>query len=444
MAITWKNVNAPNFSSANSLSVAGGDRITQGIQGLRDLADGQANRATQEIDELNTRNTEDVLGQISQLTSMEDYENALSSGQFDTKSLREQYGNGIDVSAIRNALLNQDNVIRNDEMEEFEYNRAVTTRKDTPFLDSFNASLQGATTPDQVNKLVQDISSNETLSNAGKATAIAAANEFKQSLLDAEFNQKNRANTLTEQENKLSLFPLQKETADLALKSGLFDLDSAVASRAQREKDTFLANYNPKMTRNVGLASTGEVVTEEYFPKQEIENQITSASQSLQDLDTKYPLPENFADVISSGTASDAVAEYVNGLDSEEVDVADVNDTLLSSMKEQTWKDAEGRDVTFSSLPKWVVKQSLQNVVLDNSWDFGDWGRADLSESDKTKINKAIEQNLKTYGTLTARKKAKDAERLLHQTRLNNAQRNKLLFQERALEAYENRKNPNI
>jgi hypothetical protein len=410
LAITWKNINAPSFGAANLLSQSAGNRISEGIEGLRDLAQGQANNIRTEEAELTENNTQDVLNQVYGLQSMEDYNSAVSEGTFDLEALDNTYGGKVDVGQIRNALLAQDNTIQDQENTRLTYENNVRQRKDTPIANQFTQDLYNAKTLGQVDSLITNLE-DIGLSEAGQTAAIKTANDYKQSLLDQSYQATQR------QQNQL-----------------LFD--QSQDDRTYNLEQRFIKDYNPEKTRTV-VGLDGKERTETYYPKLDTQNTISSATSKLAELPTKYAIPDNFDDVIQSGTASDAVSSFIQSQDRNDIAVQDVHNDITTALKENTFTDSQGKGYTYSSLPKWVVEQALQEVTLtDSDWKFTDWGKGDISGSQVDSLVKSVNKNLELYGTLTEKKQLMDAEKALLSAQINDAQVKQLKLIQEAREDF--------
>lgn len=411
MTITWRNINAPSFGAANLLSQSAGNRISEGIEGLRAIAEGQASNIRAEEQQLKQDNTEDVLNQIYGLQTMEDYSSAVDSGQFDLEKLDSTYNGNIDVAQIRNALLAQDDTIQNQENTRLEYENNLRVRKDTPIANQFTQDLFNAKSVSQVDELLSNVE-NLGLSEQGQTAAVKSAVDYKQMLL----NQANQAE--------------QRNRERIQFQQGQEDRVYTLEQRA-------IKDFNPERTRTV-TSPDGTTRTETYFPKLETQQTINSATTQLAELPKKYQLPDNFDDVIQSGTASDAVSSFIASQDRDDVDVYEVHNDITDALKENTFTDSQGNEYTYTSLPKWVVEQSLQEMtVVDPSWyDITDWGKGDLTGSQVSNLEKSVRKNLEIYGKLNEKKALMDAEKRLLQTQINNAQVEQLRLIQEAREEF--------
>jgi len=382
MTITWRNINAPSFGAANLLATSGANRISEGIQQLSNIANRQGERVQQSLDETKAKNTDEILNRINSLSSMEDYNTALSEGVFDNETLSNLYGNQIDLKAIHNALSQRDNTIMQEETDVANYANALRARKDAPIAADFSAQLLKATTPEQISELTSSIDS-LGLSSQGKAAALQTAADKKQSLLDARYEQTKR-----NQQNIL--------------------FNQGQVDRRYEEEARFVSRFDEQ-------------------GKLDNQTDIQHYSSAIDSLPKKYNLPENFDDVIQSGTASDAISEYVRGLDAEKVAVDDVQSDLLGVFKDTSFTAPTGQEFVYQNLPYWVVKQSLQDVTkIDNSWDFTDFGKADISSTQLDAFKKAINANLSTYSSLVTKKETMQKEAEVLNSQLLKAQREEL------------------
>ncbi len=119
MAITWRNVNAPDFGGASKILDKGAERMSSAFTGLQDIVTQHQNTQAANWDNTKTNNTNDVLASIMGAKTMDDY-NSLQSG-LSGDALRGQYGAQIDLMKVLQANDTRDNAIRTDVQEGQEF-----------------------------------------------------------------------------------------------------------------------------------------------------------------------------------------------------------------------------------------------------------------------------------------------------------------------------------
>lgn len=243
MAITWKNLNAQSNAAANALAVAGGNQIQEGIQGLAKLASRQGDIITANQANTTKNNTQAVLERIQSLGSITDYNQAIETGEFSGAALREQFGESIDTAAVRDALLNQDNNIRKEETEKYNYDSMVTERTEKPMIREFSALIAGAQTAEQIDQVRSQVAGSE-LTNT--APLLAALN--------------NRQSQI--RQNQLSDISFEVKQMDLNDKRRDLYLDKAYGNVVNEAIDQFPDDpnagrgYVTQWAKDTGLSAT--------------------------------------------------------------------------------------------------------------------------------------------------------------------------------------------
>ncbi len=136
--ITWRNVNAPSNAAANALLSSGTSDIRDSLRSAQDLSRGVdqnnlANAANQrKVD------TETVLGRIGQLGSMEEYDAAVAAGTFAPDAFADR---NVDRTAIREALSSQDNTIRTEATDTFNYDNTLRRQSEEPIEAQINSMI---------------------------------------------------------------------------------------------------------------------------------------------------------------------------------------------------------------------------------------------------------------------------------------------------------------
>lgn len=170
MAITWKDVIAPNFSGANMAAANATQTIDRGLGQLTRLAQGLGDENNQNWEQQKKLNTDALLGKVQQLNSLEDLNAAKASGQFDLG----KYGAQVNSQAIRNAVDSRDNEIMADINTSTDFANQQRAEADKPLLARLNTEALNVSNQAGVNKLIEEaktqgLSDEGTLSLAQKA-----------------------------------------------------------------------------------------------------------------------------------------------------------------------------------------------------------------------------------------------------------------------------------
>lgn len=415
MAITWRNVDAPNMASANALGVTAGRQITQGLDALSSLA-------LDREDEIQKENTQTVLDRIYAMNSVADVESALSSNAFGLDALNQEFGNkGVDITKIRNALMERDNQIMTDENTRYEYDTNLTKRKDAPLLDKKFSELIDAGSLDEINSITADLD-NSGLSEAGILAVRQAEAKAKQNLLDLKDAEVNRTRSAINFKNS------QQEHQWAASNQAFTQYN-----QEQQKLADFVNKYEPEKVL-------------------EIQSTLANAQSEMDKIAKKYPTNVDLDAVVEKGTAVDAISDYVKTLDSSKVDVAEVQrrleDKIINNGANNVFTVDVGEVVngevvqkqksyTMSNLPKWVVDQSLKSIgEINNDWYFSDWGKGDLKSTQREKFVKDIKTNLEIYSNYRLNVLKKEREENKVKAVIANAHSQELARVLRAEQAY--------
>lgn len=152
MAITWRDVAAPDQRAAMGFAALGANQVSAGIQGLTDLAQ---NIAKQDLDEFNRTkelNTTGVLDIINSTDSAEELTQLKESGNL-TETLRKNFGSAVDTSAILQGINNREASIKQSELNDLQFQvskntlqQQVDAKDNQQFANQFNAYLLNSET----------------------------------------------------------------------------------------------------------------------------------------------------------------------------------------------------------------------------------------------------------------------------------------------------------
>tara|TARA_B100001559_G_scaffold310640_1_gene306209 strand:- start:4009 stop:5358 length:1350 start_codon:yes stop_codon:yes gene_type:complete len=186
MAITWRNVDAPNAGGAVSLFNQAGRSLNSGFDGLKDVLAQYQTQEKANWDSGKEQNTQAFLDRLSQVRTPEEMAALQASGQLDQD--RAQYGAQIDRSAVRNALDTRGDFLRQQATNQMAYNNQAQDNSDAPILNGLLAEARQIDIGDpkqveaQLNLLEKKLGQSG-LSTRGQATAAQGLVDIRRSLL---------------------------------------------------------------------------------------------------------------------------------------------------------------------------------------------------------------------------------------------------------------------
>ena len=133
--ITWRNVDAPDFSRGNLISSGVAD-IQSGLEGLQNILSTQARQQQQTWQQTKEANTLNALNQINQLRSVEQLDATQAS------DLINPYGAQVNAQAVMDALKGQRGVIANDMQTEDSINSYTEKAKYGPIASQAALLIQ--------------------------------------------------------------------------------------------------------------------------------------------------------------------------------------------------------------------------------------------------------------------------------------------------------------
>ena len=160
MPITWRNVDAPNFSAANDLLNQGANRLTSSLTGIGTQLDERVDRQKDVWDQTKEANTEEYLGQISGASDMDAIANLRAS--LTPEYMKENYGNQINLRAVNTALQDQGKFVRQDTMEQQQFDDFNTERGERELRNQV-MMLQSQGRHDEARALAQNLSNSGEL-----------------------------------------------------------------------------------------------------------------------------------------------------------------------------------------------------------------------------------------------------------------------------------------
>lgn len=229
--ITWRNVNAPSAQGASKILAQAGKSANQGISQLTGLANQVGDvQAANQLNQ-NRINTEAALGGISGLGTQSVLDAARQSGQYSP----EQLAPGVDQTAVRKALQNQDVVIGDRLNKEFQRGQQQQARTDFGVNQDIANAVASNNLP-LANKLISgdnapaNIATGQNLINRQQASNVAAqraADERQNEIV----RQENAP--LVEQVNLQNVADKAKEDVKLQTALDKLPVDKPVTAKQQ-------------------------------------------------------------------------------------------------------------------------------------------------------------------------------------------------------------------
>ncbi|WP_269519446.1 hypothetical protein [Alteromonas sp. BMJM2] len=136
--ITWRNIGAPDFSSANQLGVQAGNQINQGITQLSNAAKQVTDNRLSVENQTKDFNTNQFLNQVQGFNDLGSYD------KFNQRISTElgQLGAGqVDVSQVQSALQGRDNELRTDLTQTQEFDARQQRLAAEPEINKVNALI---------------------------------------------------------------------------------------------------------------------------------------------------------------------------------------------------------------------------------------------------------------------------------------------------------------
>lgn len=186
MAITWRNVDGPNYTGANILMRDATNRIGEGFDGLRKVFDENAQNQQKALEQTKNYNTGQFLDRLAGYRDPAALEAAIQSGEIN--QLRQQFGGMINQDQVRNAVDERGNFLRKDATERMGYENTAQDHADAPILNNLLAEARriDISNPQQVeaqlNQLEQKLDASG-LSARGQAAAAQGLVDIRKFLL---------------------------------------------------------------------------------------------------------------------------------------------------------------------------------------------------------------------------------------------------------------------
>ena len=186
MAITWRNVDAPDFTGANTLLRDASDRIGTGFDGFRKVFDENTQNQQKALEQTKDYNTGQFLDRLAAYRDPATLEAAIQSGVIG--QLRQQFGGMINQDQVRNAVDDRGDFLRQQAINRMTYDNQAQDNADSPLLNAFLARARGIdmADPKQVEQqlnLIEGEMGQSGLSARGQASLAQGLVDIRNSLL---------------------------------------------------------------------------------------------------------------------------------------------------------------------------------------------------------------------------------------------------------------------
>ena len=383
MAITWRNVDAPNFTGANLLLRDAGDRISTGFDGFRKVFDENTQSQQKALEQTKDYNTGQFLDRLAGYRDPAALEAAIQSGEIN--QLRQQFGGMINQDQVRNAVDERGSFLRKDATERMTFENTAQDHKDAPILNGLLAEARQIDIGDpkqveaQLNQLEQRLGQSG-LSTRGQATAAQGLVDIRKSLLgdykttQDVANDKTRTNTQVAEAGQRMKFAkdnqeyVLQERAASALASqaleGSPDLATARDNYLQLSKDL------PVEIRDKGLGQLGQLYTkatgitpeQEMYIQKELAPFDADIAIAKEYVDSKPVFAQAEQDKVTEGKA---ISEAVKRTPGDEKYTAD---TIREKVAEFRKNRKLGDDVNLGA----VLQESLRRLGTYDPWGPGE------------------------------------------------------------------------
>lgn len=136
--ITWRNVAAPNFGTANLQYNQGGNMITDGLDRLAGVVQGIGQSRQNEAAQMKDYQTQQFMNRIMGQNSLDGFNNFNQQIQNDLAPL----GAGqVDTQKVLQALGQRKNTLQDNWTTDTAFNNAQATEAERPYIQAFNDLL---------------------------------------------------------------------------------------------------------------------------------------------------------------------------------------------------------------------------------------------------------------------------------------------------------------
>lgn len=133
--ITWRNINAPDFTPVARLQESGANLINLGMGTINNTLGQYRDMQNINFNTQKERNTGNAINQLVSLGSLGDYDAAVQSGQFSPEQLQERFGAAVDTNAIAKQLSARRGDLIRDESGELSLAQAQREQAAQPLRD---------------------------------------------------------------------------------------------------------------------------------------------------------------------------------------------------------------------------------------------------------------------------------------------------------------------
>ena len=285
MPITWKNINAPDFSSGNALMKAGAESMTGGLDSLAKAAKTYGTQQEDQRVAIRDDNTQTFLDQIDQMKTMDGYNN--QADQFSQSALS---GQNVDASAIMSAYGQQkgdirdsiigDNSFAASKQAESERLRGIAEK---PFINEINALIASGKTAEATAMIKANPDAVADTSGLYNAITDAERNNLKFDQSQTLYDQSQEADALRVNQNA------QTQDAASIISQVVAGSSDAISARAQAQQQLRFNGISGTQLKNA-MADVDNQFNQYHKLSTNQSNNLTAVTESTNqqyDLDSK-------------------------------------------------------------------------------------------------------------------------------------------------------------
>jgi hypothetical protein len=301
--ITWRNINAPDFSNSATLMQTGSQALQGGLDKLTQLGKDYQARQEQAWEKGSERNRDAVISQIMGLKDMDAY-NAFGE---QLPGILDQYSGQIDRKAVMDAWMKQDNSIRDDAIGTEQYRNMLEAQTAKPIMDRFYEMIGKG----QDKGAEAFINSSGDLSSKFRREAIEYLDSYRDENRNEAWQQTQRDHYLTDRAKQQNEVRLQEQAASIVsdvMANPEIDLTSGRELIKERAREAGLSfkYLNPHLqefenTWAYTNGLTSQQLTDVKEKQAQIDDQAKVARQQLesskQGLQDKISNVPNFAKI---------------------------------------------------------------------------------------------------------------------------------------------------
>lgn len=216
--LTWKNVDAPDFSGVARLMALGQQSFDNSLEGINKIIQGKESVDRKNWDQGRINNTNDVRAMLLAAQNPE----ALASSRPDITIAIQDKGAQIDAQALMGELDKRNTELQNRAVSDINYNNTITDNKEMSLRDQA-AALIAQKKYDQAAPLIAQLTRNT-------APLFQSITQGQERTEDRDLHRRQVLSTIANNQSSVALHNIQAQTSQLA---ALQHLENAAAERTK-------------------------------------------------------------------------------------------------------------------------------------------------------------------------------------------------------------------